>query len=49
MRIKGQTSLEVSSVLTPTALDFLVKLHRQFEPRRRELIAARTARQAQLD
>ncbi|MGL4996415.1 MAG: malate synthase, partial [Deefgea sp.] len=49
MRIKGQTSLEVSSVLTPAALDFLVKLHRQFEPRRRELIAARTARQAQLD
>lgn len=49
MRIKGQASLEVSSVLTPAALDFLVKLHRQFEPRRRELMAARTARQAQLD
>lgn len=49
MRIKGQSSAAVSSVLTSAALDFLVKLHRQFEPRRRELIAARAVRQAQLD
>ncbi|WP_217390221.1 malate synthase A [Deefgea piscis] len=49
MRIKGQTSPEVSSILTPAALDFLAQLHRQFEPRRRELMAARQARQAQLD
>ncbi|WP_297573435.1 malate synthase A [uncultured Deefgea sp.] len=49
MRIKGQTSPEVSSILTPAALDFLAQLHRQFEPRRRELMTARQTRQAQLD
>ena len=49
VRIKSQASFAVGSILTPTAQVFLEKLHLQFEPRRRELIAARSIRQAQLD
>ena len=33
-----------NSVLTPDALGFLAALHREFEPRRRELLAAREER-----
>jgi malate synthase len=36
-------------ILTTEALAFVAKLHRQFEARRRELIAARVVRQAELD
>ncbi|MEA2900561.1 MAG: malate synthase [Actinomycetota bacterium] len=36
-------------VLTAEALDFVARLHRQFNPRRRELLAARIERQARLD
>jgi malate synthase len=36
-------------ILTTEALSFVAKLHRQFEARRRELIAARVVRQAELD
>jgi malate synthase len=36
-------------VLTPEALAFIGGLHRSFEPRRRELLAARVARQATFD
>ncbi|BBF86632.1 malate synthase [Aquitalea magnusonii] len=36
-------------ILTTEALAFVAKLHRQFEGRRRELIAARVVRQAELD
>ncbi len=36
-------------VLTKEALAFLEELHRTFEPRRRELLAAREARQKELD
>ncbi len=36
-------------VLTPEALAFLTVLHRRFEPRRRELLALRQQRQAELD
>jgi malate synthase len=49
MRINGQTSAEVGHILTPAALDFLQRLHRQFEPRRRELMQARIERQQRLD
>ncbi|MEN6080692.1 malate synthase A [Chromobacterium piscinae] len=38
-----------AEILTPEALAFVAKLHRRFEPRRRERIAARAARQAELD
>jgi malate synthase len=37
------------SVLTPEALELIVKLHRAFEPRRRELLAARAQRQVRID
>lgn len=36
-------------ILTPEALNFLATLHREFNPRRRELLAARITRQAALD
>ncbi len=38
-----------AEVLTPEALEFVGRLHRSFEPRRRELLAARRARQAEFD
>jgi malate synthase len=36
-------------ILTPEAIDFLVTLHREFNPRRKQLLAARITRQAALD
>jgi malate synthase len=36
-------------ILTPQAMDFLAGLHRRFDARRRELLAARAARQAHFD
>ena len=38
----------VERVLTPEALDFLARLHGEFDQRRRELLAAREARQAEI-
>ncbi|HUO12639.1 MAG TPA: malate synthase A, partial [Caulobacteraceae bacterium] len=38
-----------AEVLTPDALAFLAELHRGFDKRRRELLAARQARQARFD
>jgi len=40
---------EYETVLTPDAVAFLTGLHRTFDARRRELLAARTERQARLD
>jgi len=37
------------ALLTPSALDFLAGLHRRFEPRRQQLLAARRDRQAFFD
>jgi malate synthase len=36
-------------ILTPEAIDFLVTLQREFNPRRKQLLAARVTRQAALD
>jgi len=36
-------------ILTPAALDFVARLHREFNPRRRELLARRQQLQDQLD
>jgi malate synthase len=36
-------------ILTPEALEFLAGLHRRFEPRRSQILHARTTRQAQYD
>ncbi|AZI44764.1 malate synthase A (plasmid) [Deinococcus psychrotolerans] len=38
-----------AKVLTPAALEFVVELHRRFNPRRLELLLAREERQARLD
>src|SRR3982750_2886357 len=38
-----------AEILTPQALDFVARLARQFEGRRRQLMAARARRQAEFD
>jgi malate synthase len=42
-------SPEFAQILSPEALGFVAKLHRQFEPRRQEMLAARAARQKEFD
>ncbi|MDE2355825.1 MAG: malate synthase A [Alphaproteobacteria bacterium] len=48
-RILAPTQGRAGEILTPEALAFLAELHRRFDPRRRELLAARVARQARFD
>ena len=43
------TTNKQEEILTPDALKFVVELERRFGPKRRELLAARVARQAKLD
>ena len=38
----------MSEILTPDAIEFLRRLHREFEPRRQEILAARRARAARV-
>ncbi len=45
----AQFKSHLDKVLTPAALRFLGQLHDQFEPRRKSLLEARQARQADLD
>jgi malate synthase len=47
--VSGRVTAEFAQILTPEALDFIAKLHRQFEPRRQELLARRAARQREFD
>ena len=47
--ISGRVSPEFAQVLTPEALAFVAKLHRQFEPRRQKLLAQRVERQKHFD
>ena len=47
--IAGRMTPEFASILTPEALAFVAKLHRQFEVRRQQLLAARAARQKEFD
>jgi malate synthase len=47
--ISGQITPEFSQILTPEALAFVAKLHRQFEGRRQDLLARRAARQKEFD
>jgi len=49
VEIRAAVTPEFSSILTPQALAFVAKLARKFEPRRRELMAARALRQAEFD
>jgi malate synthase len=49
VEIRGARFPGDAAVLTPAALGLLVDLHRRFDARRRELLAARTTRQAEID
>ena len=49
LEIRGPISEQHREILTPEALAFLSGLFGKFEARRQELLAARVARQAQLD
>ncbi|PWF42238.1 malate synthase A [Massilia glaciei] len=49
MEIKGEIKPGYAQILTPEALALVAKLTRAFEPRRQELLAARTERSARLD
>jgi len=47
-RVVGPEVARGAEVLTPEALAFLAGLHRRFEPRRRELLALRRQRRAEI-
>lgn len=49
VQINGPVEGRSVEVLTPEALAFVADLHRRFDARRRELLAARVARQARFD
>ncbi|MDH4326609.1 MAG: malate synthase A, partial [Betaproteobacteria bacterium] len=47
--LRGAVTPAFAQILTPEALAFVATLHRKFEPRRQELLAARAARQILFD
>lgn len=47
--VLGAITPAFAQILTPDALAFVAALHRKFEPRRQELLAARAARQREFD
>src|SRR5437588_8351722 len=47
--VGGRVTPEFGQILTQPALAFIAKLHREFEPRRQELLARRAARQQEFD
>jgi malate synthase len=47
--VSGPIQGRAAEILTPDALAFLAELHRRFDGRRRELLAARQARQQRFD
>jgi malate synthase len=49
VEVLGRITPEYADILTPQALAFLAKLSRRFEPRRRELMAARAQRQIEFN
>ena len=49
VKVLGAITAEYAEILSSDALEFLAKLHRQFNVRRLELLAHRVARQAELD
>jgi malate synthase len=46
--VRGPLEPRFAEILTPEALTFVAALHRQFDARRRELLAARAARQKRI-
>ena len=49
MQVHGPITQDYARILTAEALAFLVKLHRNFDARRRELLARRVQRQKEID
>ena len=49
VQVLGTITPEYAQILTPEALAFLAKLHRNFDKHRRELLARRVSRQAEID
>ena len=49
IEVRGTVNPEFERILTPPALDFVAKLHREFNPTREALLKRRAERQAQLD
>jgi malate synthase len=49
VEISAPVSARFAEILTPDAVAFLVRLQRAFNPRRKELLAARVTRQAKID
>ena len=49
MTILGAMTSRHAEILTPTALAFVAALHRKFDAKRLELLAARAARQREFD
>lgn len=49
VRLLGGTAHGAEQLLTPEALGFVAALHREFEPRREELLRRRVERQAEFD
>ncbi len=49
MRINAPIKPAYETILTADALELVARLHRAFEPRRQQLLAARLARQARID
>ncbi len=47
--ILGDVNAEYAEILTPQALEFVARLHRQFETRRQELLGRRASRQKDFD
>src|SRR5438093_11928850 len=47
--VVGRVTPEFGQIHTQPALAFIAKLHREFEPRRQELLARRAARQREFD
>src|SRR5687767_12830680 len=47
--ISGSITQPFAEILTPGALELVARLHRQFEPRRQQLLAKRAERQKQFD
>ncbi|MGH2841002.1 MAG: malate synthase A, partial [Solirubrobacteraceae bacterium] len=49
VEVRGRMDDRFVEVLTPGALGFVARLHREFDATRRELLARRETRQAELD
>ncbi|HEX3723172.1 MAG TPA: malate synthase A [Nitrolancea sp.] len=48
-QLRGRRDPDYDEILTPEALAFVERLHRRFEPRRREILQARAERQAEIN